>query len=121
MISTFYDSKTHTVVIEFAGKVDASEAGPFFAQVEKVVPKQGGFKLLTDMSKVQSFDPELKDFIKHTMEFFDDRGVTDIVRVVVEPSQDIGFNIMSLFHYSPRVKFLTVASRKEAEARLQEV
>ena len=50
--------------------------------------------------------------------FLNAQGVTEILRVIPDPAQDIGLNIMSLFHYSKEVKFLTLQFREEAETRL---
>ena len=55
---------------------------------------------------------------KRLMDFLGDQGVTEILRVIPDPAQDIGLNIMGAFHYSKGVKFLTLQSREEAQSRL---
>ena len=116
MIKARYDQELGAVIIEFSGKVDKAQAEQSYVELQSIVPKHGkGFKLLTDLSRVEKIDLDIRDTIKKTMDFLDSRGVTEIFRVIADPEQDIGFNIMSLFHYSKRVKFFTLESRQEAE------
>ena len=120
MIKARYDSEVNAVIIEFEGKIDALQAERFAPEIQKVVPKHGkGFKLLTDFTRLDAMDLEIQGIIKKTMDFFNEQGVTEILRVIPTPEQDIGFNIMSLFHYSKDVKFLILQSRQEAEERLR--
>ena len=107
------------VVIEFVGKIDVQQAKQSYLDIQKVTPKDGkGFKILTDLSRVESADLEIAPVIKKSMDFFDSQGVTEIIRVIPDPAQDIGFNILSLFHYSKKVKFITVQSQKEIQTLL---
>ncbi|MCR4337315.1 MAG: STAS domain-containing protein [Candidatus Omnitrophica bacterium] len=120
MIKASYDPEYNVVIVEFEGRIDAAQAEQFFSDIEKVLPKHGkSFKLLTDLSLLQSMDPNVRGTIKKAMDFFNAKGVTQVVRVIPHPDQDIGFKIMSLFHYSKEVEILTVQSRGEAQARLK--
>jgi hypothetical protein len=47
----------------------------------------------------------------------DQKGVALVVRVVPDPTKDIGFNILSLFHYPHRPPAVTCKTMVEA-ARL---
>ena len=42
-------------------------------------------------------------------------GVAEVVRVIPDPQKDIGLNILSVFHYSRRVRIVTCESLAEAE------
>ena len=119
MIQARYDQKRNAVILDFSGKIDAPQAEQFYLDIQKIIPKCGkGFKLLTDLSAVQEMGQDLRNSVKKTMDLFNAKGVTKIIRVIPDPEKDIGFNIMSLFHYSKDVSFVTVPSRQEAEARL---
>ena len=119
MIKTAYDPKHNAVILEFAGKIDAAQAERLYLDIQEIVPRHGkGFKLLTDLTGVQEVSPEIRGAIKRLMDFLNGQGVTEILRVIPDPDQDIGLNIMSLFHCSKDVKFLTLQSREEAQARL---
>ena len=119
MIKVCYDRDRNTLILEFVGKIDSVRAAQFYKDVQKLLPKcHEGVKILTDLSALEEMDPDIKGAIKKAMDLFNARGVTDIIRVIPDPTKDIGFNIMSLFHYSKEVKFVTLQSREEAEARL---
>jgi anti-anti-sigma regulatory factor len=119
MIKASYDESRNTVILEFSGRVGISEAEKLAQEVQKVIPKQNsGFKLLTDLTGVESVDSEIQTPIRKLMDFLNEKGVTEIVRVIPDPAKDIGLNIMSAFHYSKDVQFLTVQTREEAQARL---
>ncbi len=64
-------------------------------------------------------DFEVRGTIKKTMDFFNQQGIMEIIRVIPKPEQDIGFGIMSIFHYSKEVVITTLQSREEAEERLR--
>ncbi len=121
MIKARYDKKYNAVVIEFIGRIDAAQAKQSYLDIQKIVSAyRKGFKILTDFSLVESMDLKIKETIAKSMDFLDKKGVKEIIRVIPDPAQDIGFSIMSLFHYSKKVKFLTFPSRKDAETYLFE-
>lgn len=121
MIRVSYDPKLNAVVIAFSGQIDITQAEQSYSDIQKATPKHGkGFKILTDLSKVESMEQGVQNAIKRSMDYFNQHGVTEVVRVIPDPSQDIGFSIMSLFHYSKKVQILTVSSFEEANAYLQE-
>ena len=120
MIEISFDKKRNTIVIEFSGKIDAVQGEEYLPKIPAVIPGHGkGFNLLVDASKVESIDPKLKDAVTQAMDIFNAHGVKKVVRVIPDPHQDIGFNILSVFHYSKDVKIVTVESRDEAEAQLE--
>ncbi len=120
MIKVRYDRTCNTLVIDFIGKIDAAQAEHSFFDVKKVLPKQGkGFKLLTDFTLAERMDIEIKESVEKAMDLLNERSVTEILRVIPDPAVDIGFNILSAFHYSKKVAVLTLQSREEAEAKLK--
>ena len=73
-----------------------------------------GFRLLTDLSALESMDLACVPFIKKMMDECNKKGVETVVRVIPDPHKDIGFNIMSLFHYRRRVRLVTCETLEEA-------
>jgi len=121
MLKTRYDQKRSILTVEFEGVVDARQAEQCYLDMQKILPKDGpGFKLLTDFTSLEQMEEDILPVVKKTMDLLNERGVKEIVRVIPSLDQDYGFNLMSLFHYSKKVRLLTVKSRKEAEARLAE-
>ncbi len=121
MIKSYYDGQHNTVVIEFAGQVDAAQAEALQPEIKKLIPAQKGFRLLTDFTLLEEMSLDVLQTIKKNMDFFNQKGVAEIIRVIPKPEQDYGFNIMSIFHYSKDVRMVILPSRAEADARLKKI
>ena len=76
------------------------------------------FRLLVDMSGLTSMEVACAPSIERVMDMCQERGVTDIVRIIPDPKRDIGLGIMSTFHYAPSVRIGTCASTEQAIALL---
>ena len=76
------------------------------------------FRLLADLSRLESMDVACATEIGKLMELCAQKGVGTLVRVVPDPRKDIGLNILSLFHYGPRVRAVTCATMEEAAKML---
>jgi hypothetical protein len=73
-----------------------------------------GFTLLTDLSHLGSMDSACEAEIAQVMELSEQKGIGTVVRVIPDPQKDIGFNILTAFHYSRQVKVVTCKSMEEA-------
>ena len=119
MIKSYYDAQYNMVVIEFAGHVNAAQAEALQPEIRKLTPAEKGFRILTDFTLVEEMSPDILQTIKKSMDFFNERGVAEIIRVIPRPEQDFGVNILSIFHYSKDVRMVILPSRAEAEALLK--
>ena len=80
---------------------------------------QPGFRLLTDLSGVQSMSTSTAPYIGQIMELCTQKGLKSVIRVLpAEARNDIGFAIMSQFHYGPEVQIVTCDNLEEARGRL---
>ena len=77
-----------------------------------------GFRLLTDLTDLESMDLDCLPSIKRMMDFCNKKGVHTVVRVIPDPKKDIGLNILSLFHYEKRVHIVTCKTLDEAKSVL---
>ena len=114
------DAGTNVFTLAFSGQVGVADLVPVEAEISKAV--QGvrpGFSLLTDLSQLESMDPRCVPLIDRTMDLFREHGVKLVVRIIPDPHQDIGFNIMSLFHYPHSVRIVTVETPAEAARALK--
>ena len=75
---------------------------------------QPGFRLLTDLSGLESMDLACVPHIERVMDLCNKKGVETVVRVIPDPHKDIGMNILSLFHYRRRVHIVTCETLAEA-------
>ena len=64
-----------------------------------------GFKLLVDLERLDAMDIACVEELGQMMELFDRHGLAQVVRVIPDPTKDIGFNILVRFHYQhePRI------------------
>jgi hypothetical protein len=114
------DKSTDLVRITYSGRVLAEEASRCAEEVRaRLVEMPQGFSLLTDLSSLESMDLDCVPAIESIMDACNKRGVNTLVRVIPHPEKDIGFGIMSLFHYRRGVRTVTCLSVAEAETVLQ--
>jgi len=73
-----------------------------------------GFRLLVDLSRLESMELECVPWLGRAMELIDQAGVDLIARVIPDPHKDIGFNILTIFHYARRPQTATCKNVVEA-------
>jgi hypothetical protein len=77
-----------------------------------------GVRLLGDLERLQSMDRDCVAELGRNMELLDRHGVEMAVRVIPDPSKDIGFNILTIFHYQNRPRVVTCSNMIEAARAL---
>lgn len=75
---------------------------------------QPGFRLLTDLDRLESMTADCASEIAKIMNLCDRKGVALVVRVIPDPAKDIGLGILSRFHYSNRPRTVTCRNMVEA-------
>jgi anti-anti-sigma regulatory factor len=119
MVEVKIDKARNLVVVTFAGHVDRAQAQQKLYKVAAALEgMKPGFRLLTDLSGLDSMEYDCAPAISATMDLFRKKGVAEVVRVVPDPHKDIGFKVMSLFHYGRKVPVLTCETRAEALEKL---
>jgi len=107
------------LTVEYAGHITAAamqdHAGETGSVLEQMKP---GFTVLSDLSRLDSMDPDCAPWISRVMDQFNRSRVGHIIRVIPDPKKDIGLGILSLFHYTRRVPINTVTTREEAQRLL---
>jgi len=119
MFSLSTDNKGNKLIITVKDYFDLQQAEQFYAELAKNIPKlKKGFIVLTDLSFLERMDMNARMFIEKAMDLFNKHGVSRVIRIIPDQGKDIGFNIMSLFHYSAGVAIHTYKSYQEAESIL---
>ncbi len=104
--------------LSYIGHVTAEDLAPGREELSALLADlPAGFRLLTDLGRLESMDLACATELGRTMELCDQKGVGLVVRVVPDPKKDIGLSILTLFHYHHRVQAVTCQSMEEA-ARL---
>jgi hypothetical protein len=77
-----------------------------------------GFRLLADFGRLDSMDLACRMELGRLMELADQSGVGLLVRVIPDPTKDIGLDILALFHYRKRPRMVTCKNMVEAAEKL---
>ncbi len=72
------------------------------------------FSVLTDLSKLELMEASCVPYIQTKMDLLRERHARTVARVIPDPHKDIGFEIMSLFHYRHEVPTATFVNLDDA-------
>jgi anti-anti-sigma regulatory factor len=115
MFETAFDKPNNLLRMTFSGHVTADEAKQGTDELaDHLVETESGFRLLTDLTGLEAMDTECVPYIRSSMDILNKKGVAMVVRVIPDPQKDIGFKILSLFHYGHDVQIVTCESLEEA-------
>jgi hypothetical protein len=116
MIEAITEKSANLLKVSFTGQVRTEDSKRGAERIELLLTElQPGFRLLTDLRSLEAMDLGCVPYIERVMDSCDHKGVGMVIRVIPDPHKDIGLNIMSLFHYSRRVRIVTCETIKEAE------
>ena len=119
MFTVKLDQSRNTLTISYGGQVMSDETRLCAEEVRLALTiLQPGFRLVVDLTELQSMEVACSPLIANIMEICNAAGVADVVRIIPDPTRDIGLQIMSFFHYSSDVSIRTCASFAEASEML---
>ena len=120
MIKFEVDETKSLLVIRYSAAVRAEETEKGLEQVRNGLAKlQSGFRLLADLTELESMDVKCAPFIEKAMDMCNEKGASMVVRVIPDPHRDIGLQIMSIFHYAGDVRIFTCQTLAEADELLR--
>ncbi|HWX19022.1 MAG TPA: hypothetical protein VN578_03845 [Candidatus Binatia bacterium] len=115
MFEAKIDKSANLLTVSFSGNVDPGETKRLAAEVERLAAElPPGFRLLTDLTSLEAMDLACVPHIRRVMDLCNKQGIAMVVRVIPDPHKDIGFNILSLFHYRRGVRIVTCETLSEA-------
>lgn len=114
------DKSRRLLKITFASDIAPGDVRACLDRLESFLPEmQQGFRLLTDLSGITSMSISTAPCIGQIMELCTQKGLESVVRVLpAEPRNDIGFAIMSQFHYGADVRIVVCDGLEEARDHL---
>jgi len=116
MIEFETDLSRSLFVIRYRGHVAPDQVEKSFDEIRRRLNDfQQDFRLLGDMTELETMDVGCAPFIEQMMDLFNAKGVSTIVRIIPDPHRDIGLAIMSIFHYRGDVRVVTCQSLAEAD------
>lgn len=77
-----------------------------------------GFRLLVDFGRLESMDLACRTELGRIMDLADQSGAGLLVRVIPDPSKDIGLDILTIFHYRHHPQVVTCKNMAEAVKKL---
>ena len=115
MIKFEVDEPKRLLTIRYRGVVRAKETEKGLEQIRNGLAKlRSGFRLLADLTELESMDVKCAPFIEKAMDMCNEKGASMVVRVIPDPHRDIGLQIMSVFHYSGDVQIITCETLAQA-------
>jgi hypothetical protein len=103
------------LLLSYIGHVRAEELRQGLEEASAVmVDLSPGFRVLADFGKMDSMDTDAAPEIGKLMEDVEKRGVAMVVRVIPDPTKDIGMNILASIHYKRPVEMVTCETMVEA-------
>jgi hypothetical protein len=121
MFVTEFDKSRALLKISWAGHATIEEAMACLENLQSLlIDVQPGFRLFADLSAVLSMPTAAAPYIGQIMDLCAEKGVRLVVRLLPpEPNKDIGFAIMSRFHYAPDIQIVTCTTMEEAMSLLR--
>src|SRR5215468_1862032 len=115
MYSVELDRSKRLLVISGLQRVTAGQAKLAAQQVRELLRDVApGFRVLADFRWLESMDSAAARHVAEIMDTLTEKGVASVTRVMPDPHKDIGLNILSQFHYGPKVQIATFETLADA-------
>ena len=107
------------LVITFIGSVTPSHFTSSLKELPTLLSDlKPGFCLLADLTALRSMSEDCAPQIANVMDLCDRSEVKRIVRIIPDPSKDIGLGILSRFHYHHKPRMILCQNFAEAAKHL---
>ena len=115
MFAIEFDQPRNLLVIRYSDRVGPDDTERALEEMRLALERvERGFRLLADLTALQSMDLACRPHIESVMDLCNEKGVSDVIRIIPDPRKDIGMQIMSYFHYRGDVRVMTCESADEA-------
>ena len=110
------DLDRNLIELRFRGNLSPADMGACLRNISGVLPElRPGFTVVTDLSELESMSLECAPDLTKAMDAFRARGVATVVRIIPDPTKDIGFNILAIIPYRRGIHVITCKTRAEAD------
>ena len=115
MFAVKLDQTQNGLTIFYGGNVSPDQIRLCAAEVRSALGiLQSDFRLVVDLTELRSMDVSCSPLIASIMEMCNAARVAEVVRIIPDPTRDIGLQILSFFHYGTDVYIRTCGSTAEA-------
>jgi len=121
MYTVELDRSKRLLVISATQRVTAEQAKQAARQVRELLQDVApGLRVLADFRWLESMDSGTARHVADIMDALTAKQVASVTRVISDPHKDIGFNILSQFHYGPEIQITTFERLADAVQSLAE-
>lgn len=121
MVHAEVDSTKNLLKMTFSQRVTVEETRDWRQKLPALLAQlKPGFKSLNNFTGMESMDRACAPDIEFVMDRCNEAGVVKVVRVIPDPRQDIGLNIMSVFHYRRCISIVTCETLEQGMAALSD-
>ncbi len=114
------DTAGNVFLIRYFGAVTVAHMESGMPRAEQLLGQmRSGFTVLSDLTGLEVMELACSTYLTRMMELFKARGVGMVIRVIPDPSKDIGLNILSLIHFRGKVKIVTCTTMAEAKRAMK--
>jgi hypothetical protein len=115
MILCNVDESGRVLTMSYNRHVEAEDMRRCLGTVRDLMGQlKPGFFLLTDLTNLDSMEASCAPELGAIMDLCSAKGMLTVVRVIPDPTKDIGFDLISHFHLHPPVKTQTHESLADA-------
>jgi hypothetical protein len=115
MYSVELDRSKRLLVITAAQRVTGEEVKAIAERIRELLHDVApGLRLLADFRWLESMDSAAARHVAEIMDALAEKEVASVTRVMPDPHKDIGLNILSQFHYGPKVQIATFETLADA-------
>lgn len=115
MFTIEFEQSRNLLIIRYSDHVGPDETERALEEMRLTLTNvERGFRLLADLTSLRSMDLACAPHIESAMDMCNEKGVAQVVRIIPDPRQDIGMQIMSYFHYGGDVRIVTCESASQA-------
>ena len=88
------------IIIHFSGSVDRDQSSQCYELVRSLIGQlKSGFTVITDLGRLEYMEFECAEDVGKIMDLCNEAGVKHVCRVIPNSEVDIGWNILTRFHY----------------------
>ena len=107
------------LVVHYLGKVRPAELKQSREDLKSLLAgMRPGFRMIANLSYLESMGLDCRLELGRNMDLFSQAGVGRVVRVIPDPSKDMGLNILAFFHYPNRPEIVNCTDLAQAVEKL---
>ena len=120
MFTVTLNQAENLLTVSYRGRVTLDETGLCQEEVKLALTVlEPDFRLIVDLTGLESMDLSCSPCLASIMERCNAAGVAEVLRIIPDPTRDIGLQILSFFHYGNDVYVHTCGSLAEANELLE--